>query len=232
MTLTGDLAAIVPGTLEDCDYVKLEVSDTGCGMSPQTQAKVFDPFFTTKSAGRGLGLAVVHGIVRNLGGAIHLKSEPEKGTTFQVLLPSAKTSVAASGRVMSVDGDVATPAHHGTILVVEDEEHLRQAVVRMLRKTGLEVIEAADGSSAIDLLRSSGVRIDLILLDMTIPGASSREVLAEAVNVQPGIKVVLTSAYSEEMFSGVTHLPQIRSFVRKPFQLGDLVKTLRSTLSS
>jgi DNA-binding NtrC family response regulator len=174
----------------------------------------------------------VHGIVRNLCGAIHLKSEPEKGTTFQVFLPSAETTAGASGRVMSVDGDAEAPAHPGTILVVEDEEHLRQAVVKMLRKTGFEVFEAADDSSAIDLLRVNGVRIDLILLDMTIPGASSREVLAEAVNVQPDIIVVLTSAYSEEMYSGVTNLPQIRSFVRKPFQLGDVVKTLRSTLSS
>src|SRR5580765_2406325 len=81
--------------LTNRDHLQLEVTDTGCGMSPETQAKVFDPFFTTKSAGRGLGLAVVHGTVRDLGGTIRISSEPDKGTTFQVLLPLGKTSAGA-----------------------------------------------------------------------------------------------------------------------------------------
>jgi DNA-binding NtrC family response regulator len=89
---------------------------------------------------------------------------------------------------------------------------------------GFDVFEAADGSLAIDLLRANGSKIDAILLDMTIPGASSREVLAEAAHVRPDIRVVLTSAYGKEMFSGAMHGPQISSFIRKPFQLADLVK--------
>src|SRR3974377_101173 len=93
VTLNGESAAVSFTTLADGNYVRLEVSDTGRGMSPETQANVFDPFFTTKSAGRGLGLAVVQGIVRSLGGAIHLTSEPERGTTFQILLPCADRAV-------------------------------------------------------------------------------------------------------------------------------------------
>ena len=115
---------------------------------------------------------------------------------------------------------------------MEDEGHLRQAVVKMLRKTGFEVFEAADGSSAIDLLRADGGKIDVILLDMTIPGASSHEIVAEAANAKPNIRVILTSAYSQEMIAGAMSQPQIRSFIRKPFQFGDLLKTLRSSLSS
>jgi two-component system, cell cycle sensor histidine kinase and response regulator CckA len=122
-------------------------------MSPQTQAKIFDPFFNTKSAGRGLGLAVVQGIVRSLGGAIHLASEPDKGTTFPVLLPSAETTAAASGQVIFGDGQMAIPSQRGTVLVVEDEDHVRQGIVKMFRKTGFEVFEVAEGSSAIKLLR-------------------------------------------------------------------------------
>ena len=102
----------------------------------------------------------------------------------------------------------------------------------MLRKTGFEVFEAADGSSAIDLLRTDGGKLDVILLDMTIPGASSDEIVAQAANAKPDIKVILTSAYSQEMIAGAMSQPQIRSFIRKPFQFGDLLKTLRSCLSS
>ena len=101
----------------------------------------------------------------------------------------------------------------------------------MLRKTGFEVLEATNGSSAIDHLRADGVKIDAILLDMTIPGASSREVVAEAVNAKPNIKVILTSAYSQETIDGATNPPQVHSFIRKPFRLRDLLQTLRSSLS-
>jgi two-component system cell cycle sensor histidine kinase/response regulator CckA len=229
VTLKGPSAAIA---LPDGDYVQLEVTDTGCGMSPQARAEAFDPFFTTKSAGRGLGLAVVQGIVRSLGGAIQITSEPDQGTTFQVFLPCAKTTASASGRAMSGDGGDAVPGQDGTVLVVEDEDNLRQPIVTMLRKSGFEVLEAADGTSAIDLLRANGARIDAVLLDMTIPGASSREVVGAAANVRPDIKVILTSAYSRAMIEGSMWAPQIRSFIRKPFQFGELVKTLRSSLSS
>jgi PAS domain S-box-containing protein len=230
VTLIGYSAAIA---LPDGDYVQLEVTDTGSGMSPQTRAKVFDPFFTTKSAGRGLGLAVVQGIVRSLDGAIQLTSEPDQGTTFQVFLPCAKTTANASGHAMAaVNGRDAVPRQHGTVLVVEDEGNLRQPIVKMLRNSGFAVLEAADGTSAIDLLRAKGAGIDVILLDMTIPGASSREVVEVAANVRPNIKVILTSAYSQEMIRGSMRAPQIRSFIRKPFQIGELLNLLRSSLSS
>ena len=116
------------------------------------------------------------------------------------------------------------------MLVVEDEDVLRQAVAKTLRMNGFDIFEAGDGSLAIDLLRANGSKIDAILLDMTIPGASSREVLAEAAKIRPDIRVVLTSAYCQEMFSAATNGPQISSFIRKPFQLADLVKTLRRSL--
>jgi PAS domain S-box-containing protein len=229
--LQGESAAISSRALADGDYAQLEVSDTGRGMSPETQAKVFDPFFTTKSAGRGLGLAVVQGIVRSLGGAVHLASELDKGTTFQVLLPCVETTADTSGQVMSGDAELVVSFQHRTVLVVEDEGDLRQPIVKMLRKAGFEVFEAADGSSAINLLRADGGKIDLLLLDMTIPGASSSEVVAEAAKARPNIRVILTSAYSQEMIEGSMSAPQIRSFIRKPFQLDDLLKTFWSSLS-
>jgi CheY-like chemotaxis protein len=108
---------------------------------------------------------------------------------------------------------------------------LRQAVVKFLRNTGFQVSEAADGTSAIDLLRADGGKIDIILLDMTIPGASSREVLAAAAQAKPNVRVILTSAYSREMIEGSIWASHVRAFIRKPFQMADLVKELRRSLT-
>jgi PAS domain S-box-containing protein len=220
----------IPDRLPEGDYVQLEVSDTGCGMSQETKARVFDPFFTTKSAGHGLGLAVVHGVVRGFRGAIRVASDPGRGTTFQVLLPCADTTAGTTIEPMSGAGKSACLSQAFTVLVVEDEDTLRRAVVKMLRKMGFEVLEAANGSAAIDLLRANGGKIDVILLDMTIPGASSHEVVAEAAQARTDIKVILTSAYSQEMLTHAVSASQIRGFIRKPFQFGDLVNTLQKTL--
>jgi hypothetical protein len=133
--------------------LQLEVSDTGRGISAEMQTRMFDPFFTTKSGGNGLGLAVVHGIVRGLDGSIDVKSEPGRGSSFVVTLPCAHVNEARTDHVVSGSDDL-TPEYHGvTLLVVEDEEFLRQAVVKLLQKRGFEVLEAADGSTAIHILQ-------------------------------------------------------------------------------
>jgi PAS domain S-box-containing protein len=226
----GRAARILQGIPEG-DYVELAVSDTGAGMSLETQRRVFDPFFTTKSAGRGLGLAVVHGIVRSLGGSIEMASEPGKGTTIYILLPCAAPMAGAIIDPFSGADEPERPPQRFTVLVVEDEDPLRQAVVKMLRREGFEVHEASNGSAAIDLLRSDGGNVDLILLDMTIPGASSPEVVAEAARVRPDIKVVVTSAYSREMIMDKLSASQICAFIRKPFRLAELTKTLQEVAS-
>src|SRR5262249_27461614 len=135
-------------------------------------------------------------------------------------------------RATSGAGELRLPSLHGTILVVEDEGNLRQPIVKILRKTGLEVFEAADGNYAIDILRTHGAKVDVILLDMTIPGASSQEIVAEAANIKSGIKLILTSAYSRKVIEGSISASQIHSFIRKPFRFGDLVESIRNCLSS
>jgi two-component system, cell cycle sensor histidine kinase and response regulator CckA len=126
----------------------------------------------------------------------------------------------------------ARPAQSATVLIVEDEDALRQAVAKMLGKAGFEVLEASDGSAAIDLLRAKGRKVDVVLLDLTLPGASSHEVVVEAAKARPDLKVVLTSAYSEEMATATWSTPLIHSFIRKPYQFGDLARTLRDALPS
>jgi PAS domain S-box-containing protein len=226
----GRVVAISKGVPEG-DYLQLEVSDTGSGMAPDTQARALDPFFTTKPLGRGLGLAVVQGIVQNLCGAIHLASEAGKGTTFQILLPCAEAGTGAIAHPVPHAEEPVFFSTEATILLVEDEDPLRQALAKMLRKQGFEVLEAANGSTAIDLVRSNASRIDAILLDMTIPGPSSRDVITEANQARPDSKVILTSAYSEEMVMATMNSPLICGFIRKPFRFGDLLQTFQKVLS-
>jgi CheY-like chemotaxis protein len=227
VTGSGTSDCLAPG-----EYVEMEISDTGIGMSPETKSRVFDPFFTTKSAGRGLGLAVVQGIVRSLNGAIRVTSELGEGATFQILLPCAGAVDGTTVDTGAALAEAATPSREATVLIVEDEHPLREAVSKMLTKAGFRVLQVDNGSDAIELIRSDAGEIDALLLDMTIPGALSQEVLAAAVQVRPNIKAILTSAHGEETAATVLNGTPIDGFVRKPFQFGHLVRTLRGVLSS
>jgi PAS domain S-box-containing protein len=213
------------------DYVRLEVSDTGCGMSQEVQARIFEPFFTTKFAGRGLGLAAVQGIVRAHGGIISVQSAYRQGTRFQVLFPcgdqaAGGTRGTAAQPAQSTNGRPVT----GAILVVEDESVLRTAVSTMLRKRGFHVVEAGDGSTAIELFRRSKSEIDVVLLDMTIPGRSSYDVISEVRQIQPDVKIILTTAYSREMAASAFESPEVKGFIRKPYQMCELVQLLQDVL--
>jgi two-component system, cell cycle sensor histidine kinase and response regulator CckA len=214
------------------DYVQLEVSDTGRGMTPEVQARVFDMFFTTKAAGgHGLGLAGVQRIVEHLHGTIRLSSAPAKGTTFQIMLPCEKQIVAASHSAPARTEHETLATRGTTILVVEDESLLRQGVSKMLRKNGLSVLEASDGSAALEVIRAQKEDIDVLLMDITIPGASSREVYEETKRLRPDLPVIVTSAKSEAI-AAASLGTGIERFLRKPFSLGDLIDIIRETLSS
>jgi len=227
VNLASSATGLPPG-----DCVRLEVSDNGCGMTETVQAKIFDPFFSTKFAGRGLGLAVVRGIVRAHGGEINLRSASGEGTTFQVFLPCTLESVAKAGGAVTSAGVERSHARVATLLIVEDEETLRLAVSKALRRRGFSVIEASNGSEAMLVLGTHKDEIDGVLLDVTIPGTSSREIFYKIQEMRPDLKVIVTSAYSKEsvdtFFTGL----RIDHFIRKPFQLGDLVRLLQDTLSA
>jgi PAS domain S-box-containing protein len=214
------------------DYVRLEVSDNGCGMTEEQTRKVFDPFFTTKFAGRGLGLAVVQGIVRAHGGTIHARSAAGRGTTFQVFFPCWVEPARPKDRAVTLVSPEPIKGGIGTVLVVDDEELLRRAIVKVLRRENFSVMEAGDGSVAIDLLRAHACEIDLVLLDSTIPGATGREVAEEAQRIRPDINLFVMSAHSKEVARQSINLPESVPFLRKPFQLRDLVRALQAALLS
>jgi two-component system cell cycle sensor histidine kinase/response regulator CckA len=227
VTVRRDSVGATPDRLPAGNYLKLEVSDTGYGMPLATQARVFDPFFSTKSAGRGLGLAVVQGIVRRLGGAIHLASEPGKGTTFEILLPCSE---AAAGTASGLISRHREPSQVATVLVVEDEDPIRQAASKLLRKAGFSVIEASDGLAALDEIRAQKSPIDVLLLDITLPGAPSRQVFEEARRLRGELRVIVTSAYSEET-AAASLQGSFEGFIRKPYQFADLADLIRQVLS-
>jgi len=218
--------------LPEGDYIQMVVSDTGAGITPEVQDRIFDPFFTTKfpQRGRGLGLAVTHGIVRNHGGAIQV-SASSNGTAFQVWLPSAaKTAQSVSKPVAPVVAEKSV-SKAGTILVVEDEDLLRLAVAKALAKRGFSVLEACDGSAGMELIRAHKNDIDVVLLDVTLPGLSSREILEEAGRIRPKLKVILTSAYGKETVADSFAGLPVERFIRKPFQLAELVAVLQDALA-
>src|SRR5215471_3448919 len=216
------------------DYVRLEISDTGGGMTPEVQARMFDPFFTTKFAGRGLGLAVIQRVIKSYQGEINVKSTPGEGTMFEILLPCADTGLKeketpAPGRAAGKQAGERTK-QTGKVLMVEDAVALRSAVSQALRMQGFGVIEAGDGTAAVKEVRARTDDIDVIVLDVMLPGIPSWEVLREARRLRPGIKIILMSAYSRQYvrkyFEGVA----IHGFLEKPFALGDVLGVLRETL--
>jgi len=231
VAVSRDLPFGVSERLADGDYLQLEVSDTGRGMTREMQAKVFDPFFSTKLAGHGLGLAVVQGIVRSLSGTIRLVSAPGKGTIFQILLPCAEETTHVSRITISSAFEKTPGSREATILVVEDQDLIRQAASKILRKKGFSVIEAANGTAALEVIRANKDPIDLLLLDITLPGASSREVLEEAKRLRPDLSVIVTSANNEEMAAAALS-GKVEHFIRKLFGLDDLIGLVCDSLSS
>jgi PAS domain S-box-containing protein len=216
--------AYLESELQEGDYAFLEVSDTGCGMSPDEVSRIFDPFYSTKFTGRGLGLAAVVGIVRGHGGTIKVYSEPDEGSTFKVLLPLVGSARKESGkRQREARPQIDLGKHPPTVLVVDDEENSRTVPKLILEKAGCEVLLAEDGVEAVEVFSRDKGKVDLILLDMTMPRLSGKETLAELRKIDSEVKIVLTSGYSKRDATSRFGSKEISGFIQKPYTPGDLI---------
>lgn len=212
-------------------HVLLTISDTGFGMDKKTMEHVFDPFFTTKEVnkGTGLGLASVYGIVKAHGGFIHCYSEPGAGTTFKIYLPAA-TQVDKDG----VDSRQETPLQggHENILVVDDESDIRELAREAMEMLGYRVKTAASGEEALKVFKVQAKDIDLVLLDLNMPGMGGHKCLQELLTLDSSVKVVIASGYSANGHGKDAISSGAKSFIGKPYQLKKLAAIIREALDN
>jgi len=213
---------------EPGQYVFLEVSDNGCGISGETLKRLFDPFFTTKFTGRGLGMSAVMGIIRTHSGALFVESEPGKGTTFRVMFPAAKTadpppateSVTAPPPIPS---SPATDVPSGMALVVDDEKAVLRVCATMVKHCGFKVITACDGIDAVAKFREHIDEITVVMMDLIMPNMDGIAAMKEILNIKPDTRVIISSGFNEEELSERLANDTPSGFIRKPYSL-NLIK--------
>ena len=216
-------ATVKPGA-----YVALTVTDTGTGMTPEVQARLFEPFFTTKEVGKGtgLGMATVYGIVTRSGGSVGVYSEVGKGTSFKVYFPRAD----AAEMVVEAPTPVARrAAGTQTVLVVEDEDGLRELAKRLLQRQGYTVLVAANADEALRLFEGNP-SIDVLLTDVVMPGASGPELTRQLVEQRPALRVIYMSGYTEDAIVQHGVLKPGIAFLNKPFTSETLGGKIREVL--
>jgi nitrogen-specific signal transduction histidine kinase/CheY-like chemotaxis protein len=222
-----DRDAVKPGK-----YVMLTISDTGCGMAEDVKERVFEPFFTTKKKEKstGLGLSTVYGIVKQNNGNICVYSEPEKGTTFKIYLPRAKEEKAP--QVAAKEESNAIPHGSETILVVEDDERVRNMTVAGLSRIGYTVLEAGDGEDALNIYNEFHKKIDLVLTDVIMPKMGGIEFAQKIRETCPEIKILYMSGYMENSIAQRDILKKGINFLQKPVKFPILAQAVRKTLNN
>ena len=210
------------------DYTLLTISDNGLGMDEETREHIFEPFYTTKETGKGtgLGLAMVYGIVEAHGGTIQCYSRPGEGTAFKIYFPVLRQPK----RPQEIDDETAVSGGVETILLIDDEDFIRDLAEQILTNFGYTVLSAADGESALEIYRSENERIDLVILDLIMPGMGGRRCLEEILEMNPNAKVLIASGFVEDASSLGTGEAASKGFLRKPYTLQQMLVEVRRVL--
>jgi PAS domain S-box-containing protein len=223
--LTADTPALLPG-----DYICIEVTDSGVGMSAEVAARAFDPFFTTKPIGQGtgLGLSMIYGFARQSNGHVTIDSRLGRGTSIKLYLPRHHGDIAAS------HASAARAAEHAatgeTVLVVEDEPVVRGVILEMLHEEGYRTLEAVDGPSGLRILRTNG-RVDLLITDVGLPGMNGRQLADQARETRPRLKILFVTGYAESVAISEAFLQPGMEMITKPFDLDYLSRRVRAMIS-
>jgi PAS domain S-box-containing protein len=212
------------------DYVMLTLSDTGQGMTKDVLSHLFEPFFTTKELGNGtgLGLATVYGIVRQNKGWIHVNSEPEQGSSFQIYFP--RTAAAVNTEKTETISAHAPAGHGEMVLLVEDESSVLKIVKFMLQKQGYGVLTASNPESALQIVKNYSGNIHLLIMDLILPGMNGNDLAAQIQATRPGLKCIFMTGYASSFIPNEGALESDMNFLAKPFGMNELAEKIRQTL--
>jgi CheY-like chemotaxis protein len=220
--------AATVGNLALGEYVVLTVADSGTGIEREIIDRIFDPFFTTKEKGKGtgLGMSMVYGIVKNHGGFITVDTEPGKGTSVEILLPRGEGEKAKPLAGKGHEETVPRTKRSGTVLLVDDEDFVRDAGSRMLSALGYEVLTARNGKEGVDIFRKEGSRISMVILDLIMPVMDGRLALEAIRGIDPGARIVISTGYSGEEDVETLKALGASAVLSKPYTFDRLNKVL------
>ncbi|HIQ36417.1 MAG TPA: response regulator, partial [Desulfocapsa sulfexigens] len=231
-TNLDEMTAHTKGDLISGEYIMLQISDTGCGMNAADKERIFEPFFTTKTEekGTGMGLSVVHGIVKEHGGSIVVNSEPGAGTTFTIYFPAISSTLAPETYLPQIDQEQSLPGGKEHIMVVDDEQAIIDLEQRILESVGYRVTPFIASERALKAFRKSPMEFDLVITDMTMPKITGTQLAEQLVAIRPDIPVILCTGHSRVSMEELLDSPGITDYLAKPINLHQLTDIVRGAL--